>query len=186
MNETHHRDRPYPSRYVAQWTMKDGSTVTIRPIRPDDEPAMVRFHETLSERSVYLRYFHLMNLEQRTAHERLTRICFIDYDREMVLVAERGNPETGEPEILGVGRMMKIHGTTEAEVAVLIGDRWQKRGLGRGLLARLIAIGSDERLTKLTADMLPDNRNMMRLCEKLGFTVKYSLDDEVARAEYRL
>ena len=57
---------------------------------------MVKFHETLSERSVYLRYFHLMNLEQRVAHERLTRICFIDYDREMALVAERRNPETGE------------------------------------------------------------------------------------------
>ena len=57
---------------------------------------MVRFHETLSERSVYLRYFHLMNLEQRTTHERLTRICFIDYDREMALVAEHRNPETGE------------------------------------------------------------------------------------------
>ncbi len=58
--------RPYPARYVSPWTMKDGTRVTIRPIRPEDEPAMVRFHETLSERSVYLRYFHLMNLEQRT------------------------------------------------------------------------------------------------------------------------
>ena len=58
--------RAYPTRYVAAWTMKDGTAVTIRPIRPEDEPAMVRFHETLSERSVYLRYFHLMNLEQRT------------------------------------------------------------------------------------------------------------------------
>ena len=84
--------RPYPTQYVAPWTMKDGTAVTIRPIRPEDEPAMVRFHETLSERSVYLRYFHLMNLEQRTTHERLTRICFIDYDREMALVAERRNP----------------------------------------------------------------------------------------------
>jgi len=56
-----------------------------------------------------------MNLEQRTQHERLTRICFIDYDREMALVAERRNPETGESEILGVARMMKIHGTTEAK-----------------------------------------------------------------------
>ena len=91
--------------------MKDGGHVTIRPIRPEDEPLMVRFHETLSERSVYLRYFHLMNLEQRTTHERLTRICFIDYDREMALVAVRRNPETGESEILGVGRLMKIHGT---------------------------------------------------------------------------
>jgi acetyltransferase len=166
--------------------MKDADTVTMRPIRPADEPAMARFHETLSERSVYLRYFHLMNLEQRTAHERLTRICFIDYDREMVLVAERRNPDTGELEILGVGRMMKINGTTEAELAVLISDQWQNRGLGRELLARLIGIGSDERLTKLTADILPDNRAMMRICEKLGFTLKHPVDDEVVRAEYKL
>ena len=178
--------RAYPTRYVAAWTMKDGNPVTIRPIRPEDEPVMVRFHETLSERSVYLRYFHLMNLEQRTQHERLTRICFIDYDREMALVAERRNPETGESEILGVGRMMKIHGTTEAEVAVLISDKWQGRGLGKELLARLLIVGADEKLSKLTADILPDNREVMRICEKLGFTLKHSLDDEVVRAEFAL
>jgi acetyltransferase len=178
--------RAYPTRYVAAWTMKDSNPITIRPIRPEDEPAMVRFHETLSERSVYLRYFHLMNLEQRTQHERLTRICFIDYDREMALVAERRNPETGESEILGVGRMMKIHGTTEAEVAVLISDKWQGRGLGKELLARLLIVGADEKLSKLTADILPDNREVMRICEKLGFTLKHSLDDEVVRAEFVL
>ncbi len=178
--------RAYPTRYVAAWTMRDSNPVTIRPIRPEDEPAMVRFHETLSERSVYLRYFHLMNLEQRTQHERLTRICFIDYDREMALVAERRNPETGESEILGVGRMMKIHGTTEAEVAVLISDKWQGRGLGKELLARLLIVGVDEKLSKLTADILPDNREVMRICEKLGFTLKHSLDDEVVRAEFVL
>ncbi|HJZ98999.1 MAG TPA: acetate--CoA ligase family protein, partial [Candidatus Solibacter sp.] len=79
--------RPYPTRYMSKWTAKDGAEVMIRPIRPEDEPAMVKFHQTLSERTVYLRYFHLMNLEQRTQHDRLTRICFIDYDREMALVA---------------------------------------------------------------------------------------------------
>jgi acetyltransferase len=178
--------RPYPNRYVAPWTMKDGTSVTVRPIRPEDEPALVRFHETLSERTVYLRYFHLMNLEQRTTHERLTRICFIDYDREMSLVAERRNPETGELEVLGVSRMMKTHGTTEAEVAVVISDKWQNRGLGKELLGRLIMVGTDERLTRLTADILPDNRGVMRICEKLGFTLKHSLDDEVVRAEYKL
>ena len=173
--------RAYPTRYVAPWTMKDGAVVSIRPIRPEDEPAMVKFHETLSERSVYLRYFHLMNLEQRTQHERLTRICFIDYDREMALVAETANHE-----IIGVGRMSKIHGTHEAEVAVLISDQWQGRGLGKELLARLLLVGADEKLSRLTADILPDNRGVMRICEKLGFTLKHNLDDEVVRAEFKL
>jgi len=178
--------RPYPTRYVAPWTMKDGGQVTIRPIRPEDEPAMVHFHETLSERSVYLRYFHLMNLEQRTTHERLTRICFIDYTREMALVAERVDPATGRSEILAVGRMIKVYGANEAEVAVLVSDKWQGRGLGKELLARLLIIGRDEKLARLVADVLPDNRAVMRILEKLGFTLKHSLDDEMVRAEFAL
>jgi len=172
--------RAYPTKYVAPWTMKDSTDVNIRPIRPEDEPAMVRFHQTLSERTVYLRYFHLLNLEQRVQHDRLTRICFIDYDREMALVAENNG------EILGVGRLMKVHGSNEAEVAVLISDNCQGRGLGKELLARLLIVGRDEKLTKLTADILPDNREVMRICEKLGFTLKHSLDDEVVRAEFTL
>jgi len=178
--------RAYPSRYVSPWTMRDGGHVTIRPIRPEDEPLMVRFHETLSERSVYLRYFHLMNLEQRTTHERLTRICFIDYDREMALVAVRRNAETGESEILGVGRLMKIHGTKEAEIAVLISDNWQGRGLGRELLSRLLVVAADDKLSHVVADILPDNRAVMRILDKLGFTLKHSLDDDVVHAEYKL
>jgi len=178
--------RPYPTRYVSKWTMKDGTEVMIRPIRPEDEPAMVKFHHTLSERTVYLRYFHLLNLEQRTQHERLLRICFIDYDREMALVAERRDPATGESVILGVGRMMKIHGTNEAEVAAVVSDQWQGRGLGKELLSRLLIVGADEKLEKLTADILPDNRDIMRICEKLGFSLKHSLDDEVVRAEFTL
>src|ERR1035438_6452400 len=178
--------RAYPTRYVAPWTMKDGNAVTIRPIRPEDEPALVRFHETLSERSVYLRYFHLINLEQRTTHERLTRICFIDYDREMALVAVRRNPQTGESDVLGVGRLMKIHGTQEAEIAVLSSDNWQGRGLGRELLSRLLLVAADDKLAKVVADILPDNRGVMRICEKLGFSLKHSLDDEVVHAEFKL
>src|SRR5690242_3546557 len=172
--------RPYPTRYMSRWTMKDGTEVTIRPIRPEDEPAMVGFHKTLSERTVYLRYFHMMNLEQRTQHDRLTRICFIDYDREMALVAEH------EGEILGVGRMMKIHGTNEAEVAAVVSDQWQGRGLGKELLSRLLIVGADEKLEKLTADILPDNREIQRIFTKLGFSLKHDLEDEVVRAEFAL
>ena len=61
--------------------------------------------------------------------------------------------------------MSKIHGTTEAEVAVLVSDHWQGRGLGKELLARLLIIGADEKLTKLSAEILPDNRNVIRICE---------------------
>ena len=95
---------------------------------------MVDFHRALSEQSVYLRYFHAMKLSQRVAHERLTRICFIDYDREMALVADRKDPATGAHEILGVGRLSKRRGTDEAEFALIIRDGFQGRGLGTALL----------------------------------------------------
>src|SRR6059036_1547447 len=85
--------RPYPSQYVLPWTLKGGIEVTIRPIRAEDEPLMVKFHETLSDRTVYLRYFSSLSLAARTAHERLVRICFSDYEREMVLVAEYRDPQ---------------------------------------------------------------------------------------------
>src|SRR5579862_3092087 len=177
--------RPYPNRYVSSWVMKDGTEVVIRPIRPEDEPQMVKFHATLSERTVYLRYFHLMNLSQRVAHERLTRICFIDYDREMALVVTRHNPTTGEHEILGVARLTRVVGSNDAEVAVLVSDHSHGKGLGKELLARLVVVGADEKLSALRADILPDNRDVMRICEKLGFRLHHSLEDEVVKAEYR-
>ena len=121
--------------------MKDGAEVIIRPIRPEDEPLMVKFHETLSERSVYLRYFHLMKLSQRTAHERLTRICFIDYDREMALVAER-EWEAAEREVLAVGRLSKLHGRNEAELAAVAIDEAQHKGLGTELYRSADSVGS--------------------------------------------
>jgi len=178
--------RPYPARYSAPWTMKDGTAVTIRPIRPEDEPAMVKFHRSLSERSVYLRYFHTVNLEQRASHMPLTRACFIDYDREMALVAERRHPGTGESEILGVSRMTKAPSARDAEVAVVVSDEWQDRGLGKELMARLALVGAGEKLSRLVANILPDNQDMIRVCEKLGFSLRHSLEDEVVYAEFKL
>jgi acetyltransferase len=166
--------------------MRDGTDVTIRPIRPEDEPLMVKFHETLSERSIYFRYFHLMNLSQRTAHERLTRICFINYDREMALVAERRDPASGDREILAVGRLTKIPWSGDAEIAVLVSDQWQGRGLGTELLGRLIQVARDENVSRLVADILPDNREIQKICDRHGFRLRHSLEDEVVKAEYVL
>ncbi len=179
--------RPYPKEYVSRAALKDGTPVTIRPIRPEDEPLMVRFHESLSERSVYMRYFHALKLDRRTAHERLTRICFIDYDREMALVAERKNPETGEPEILGVGRLSRDHVVPEeAEFSLLISDEFQRQGLGSILLEKLLEVGRAEGLSRITADMLYGNRAMRRLARKFGFHVRRDIEEGVAKADLNL
>jgi acetyltransferase len=178
--------RPYPSQYVTPWTMADGTPVTIRPIRPEDEPLMVKFHETLSERSVYFRYFHTIQLTQRIAHDRLTRICFIDYAREMALVVLRNNEKTGAAEILGVGRLIKVHGTKDGEFAILVTDNWHHRGFGVELLKRLVDIGREEKLARIFGDILPENNDMLKLCDKLGFRRHYSADEGVVRAEIEL
>ncbi len=167
--------RPYPARYVSPWRAKNGMQVLIRPIRPEDEPAMAKFHETLSDRSVYLRFFHMEKLSSRVAHARLLRKCFIDYDREMALVAERMNPEGAQHEIMAVGRLTRTPGTKEAEVAVLVADQFQHCGLGSELLGRLIQVGRDEKLQRITATILPENMGMRALAARHGFeTVKNS------------
>ncbi|MCU0537798.1 MAG: GNAT family N-acetyltransferase [Hydrococcus sp. Prado102] len=178
--------RPYPTQYVTPWKLKDGTAVTIRPIRPEDEPLAVRLHQTLSEQSVYFRYFHLMKLTQRITHERLMRLCFIDYDREMVLVADYKNPETGEREILAVGRLSKLHGLDEAEFSMLVSDPFQRRGLGTELLRRLLQIGRDEHLKKINADILLENLAMQQVCEKVGFRLDRRVELGVIRAEIEL
>jgi len=178
--------RPYPVQYVGPWTGKGGRAVMIRPIRPEDEPLMVRFHETLSERSVSFRYFHAMKLSARVAHERLTRICFIDYDREMALVATADDPEAGGRAVLAVGRLGKIHGANAAEFAILVADHAQGQGLGTELLRRLVAIGRDERLDAIYADILPENVEMQRVSAKLGFRLDQAAGDAVVRAEIAL
>jgi acetyltransferase len=174
--------RPYPAQYVASWTSKNGTPLSLRPIRPEDEPLIVAFHQTLSERSVSLRYFHAMKLSQRVAHDRLTRICFIDYDREMALVAERRDPATGAPEIVGVGRLGKLHGVNEAEFAMLVADHFQRQGLGTELLRRLIQVGGDEKIDRLVAEILPENIEMQRVCQKLGFQLSHAIGDGVVKA----
>jgi acetyltransferase len=174
--------RPYPLQYVLPWTMKDGNQVTIRPIRPEDEPLMVKLHETLSDRSVYLRYFCSLSLSRRIAHERLLKICFGDYDREMALVAETIDPATGERRIIAVGRMSKLHGRNEAEVAVLVSDQYQKLGLGNELLRRVVEVARDEKLSQVSAEMLPDNIAMQAIMRHLGFRVRATEDLTSIRA----
>ncbi len=171
--------RPYPTQYVGSWKMKDGTEITIRPIRPEDEPLMVKFHETLSDRTVYLRYFYSLSLGARVAHERLLRTCFGDYNREMALVGERKDPKTGEREILGVGRLSKLHADNEAEVAVLISDKYQGKGLGTELLRRIVQIARNEKISRVIGEMLRDNIAMQAMVKNAGFKVQMREDASV-------
>jgi acetyltransferase len=173
--------RPYPMAYVQTWTMTDGTSVTIRPIRPEDEPLVVAFHKTLSEQSVRQRFFQPLKLGQRVSHERMIRVCFNDYDRELALVAVHGNG-VGEHEILGVGRLSKLHGVNGGEFALLVADHCQRRGLGTQLLRLLLRIARDERLAFVRADVLASNQAMRRLAEMQGFRFEESFGEPVVRA----
>ena len=177
--------RPYPTRYVSSWTAKDGTPLIIRPIHPEDEPLLVKFHETLSDRSVHLRYMHPMLLSQRVAHERLSRICHCDYDREITLVAEHED-KTGERCILGAGRMSKLHGMNEARFSILISDQSQGLGIGSELVRRIVDVAKGERLRRLIAIVTPDNQPMQHIFQKLGFRLEPTSDGKMVEAKMEL
>jgi len=176
--------RPYPAHYIREWNL-DGGPVTIRPIRPEDEPLMVRFHETLSERSVYLRYFFSLSLSARVEHDRLVRICFAGYGRGFALVADRVSPATGEHEILGVGRFTAIN-AVEAEVAVLVTDRWQRRGVGTELLTSVAHVARSENFQRLSGEILRENLATQAVFRKVGFTLKPMEDPSSVMARMEL
>lgn len=162
--------RPYPTQYVSQWESEDNFKFLIRPIKPEDEPLMVKFHESLSERTVQLRFFTPMNLRQRVSHERLSQIVFSDYDREMVLVAVHEHPRRGD-EIAGVGRLSKMHNECDAEFGIIVSDRFQGQGLGREMTQRLVSIGREEGLRRIEAYVRKENSRMLSLVKKAGFRV---------------
>ncbi len=178
--------RPYPVQYVGGWVSKDGTDVVFRPIQPEDEVMLRQFHETLSERTVHNRYLKAMQLSQRIAHERLARLCFIDYDREIALMAVRRNPYNKAPELMAVGRLTKRAGTNSAEYAMIVSDRFQHQGLGSEMLRRLIQIARDEHVGTVFGTVLEDNVEMLNLVKKLGFKVIPTDNPELLRAEIKL
>lgn len=171
--------RPYPMQYIKAVTGKDGTPITLRPIRPEDEPLIRQFHETLSDRSVYLRYFGPLVLSERVTHERLARVCFADYNREIPIVAER------EGQIIAVGRLSRLHQAATARLTLLVSDRFQGHGIGRLMMQHLLDIGRKEKLARIIAHILEDNVAMQKLCEKHGFCIN-PLEKGIVKAEIHL
>lgn len=177
--------RVYPSEYVGEWRTRDGEHLIIRPIRAEDEPMMEQFHRTLSDDSVFFRYAHLIRLSERVTHRRLSRLCFIDYAQEMALVAEREDPIAGERTIVGVGRLLRFGSGKGSEFAIVVSDRFQRRGLGTELLRRLVDVGRRERWCPVIGYIMPENAAMQHASKSLGFELRHSheLEMVIARIE---
>jgi acetyltransferase len=103
------------------------------------------------------------------AHERLARICFVDYDREIALVAESEDTTTQEKRIMAVARLSRVHGTDDAQLTILVNDAFQGQGLGTEMVKRLLQIGRAEKIERVIAHISQDNHTMQDLCQRMGF-----------------
>jgi acetyltransferase len=178
--------RPYPRKYVRSWTSENGLDYVMRPIRPEDEALVIDFHGRLSAESVYFRYFSHLGYEQRIAHERLARVCFTDYDREIALVAERLEPESSRLRIAAIGRLIRLGGSGSAEFSLIVADDEQGHGLGREMVRQLIDVARSEGLVRLVAEILASNGGMVRICEELAFRLTAEDGGETIEAELAL
>lgn len=160
--------RPYPAEYATRWRTRAGLDVEIRPIRPEDEPLMVPFHRLLSEQTVRRRYLRSVGLDERIAHDRLVRVCFNDYDREIVLAATVTDPTE---KIIAVSRVTRQRGTNDAVFSQIVADPYQNQGLGSELLRLQLSIARREGIRRISARIPKDGDSMRAICRKMGFEI---------------
>jgi len=165
---------PYPTKYETMWRLRDGRTVILRPIKPEDEPLWLEMFQNFSEESIRYRFFQVL---KDTPHETRVRYCNIDYDREIAIVAEL--TEEGRKRILGVARVSIEPDGRTGEIAFIVADPWQGLGLGTKLVDYVLEICADMKLETIYAIMLADNYRAMGLMKKMGFAVKYMDDGTV-------
>lgn len=178
--------RPYPVQYVHPFTLTDGSDVIIRPIQPEDEPLMTEFTMALSPQNLYLRYFHAISPTRLIAHEQLARLTFVDYNREMALVAVRNDLKSRSQQIVAHGQLVKLHGLNEAEFAIQVRDEFQGTGLGTELLKQLLEFARNEGIERVVAEIMPENGSMRHVAAKLGFTFEHTSNGQNILAEIDL
>ncbi|HUX48380.1 MAG TPA: bifunctional acetate--CoA ligase family protein/GNAT family N-acetyltransferase [Dehalococcoidia bacterium] len=164
---------PYPTKYIQPWRCKDGKSVLLRPIRPEDEPLERELIAGLSKESSRFRFFYII---KEITHEMLSRFCSIDYDREMAIIAEYTS--SSKRRNVGVGRLIIEPGMEAGEFAIVVADDFQGNGLGLKLLDNLIGIAWDKGLGSIYGIVLNDNSKMISLAKKLGFTMRRLTDEE--------
>ena len=174
--------RPYPSQYIWKGKTHAGLKITIRPIRAEDEPNVVKFHMSLSDRTVYMRFLSPLLLSDRVAHERLARICHCDYDRENTLIAVVDDEQTGEEIVIGACRMTKLHGVNVARFSLLVSDKYQGFGVGTQLLMNQIEVAKAEKITHLETITVADFTRRRELLARLGCTLTVTEDGKMVKA----
>jgi acetyltransferase len=165
---------PYPKKYVSEWKLKDGTSVALRPIKPEDETLFYELFKSLSEETMRFRFFQII---KDLPHETLTRYCNLDYDREIAIVAEA---QKDKRRIIGVGRLILEPGRKNGEFAVVVGDEWQGLGLGSKLIDSIIQIGRDMNLTSIFGYVISMNIKMLHICTAKGFKTE-QIDEEVTK-----
>lgn len=173
--------QPYPNQYTAPYRLRDGREVVVRAIRPEDEDLIVGLHNTTSEHAIRMRFFSMVKTLTR---DRLIRLCHLDYDREMALAAVL--TEASGARFCGVARYYLDPEANEAEFALLVGDAFQRQGLGQHLLERLVAVARERGIGKLVGDVLAENAPMLALVTQLGFVATPSDEASVVRVEVLL
>lgn len=168
--------RPYPFQYISRAKSKTGQEFIIRPIRAEDESRIVELHRNLGDQTVLMRYHEKLTFDERTAHNRLLRVCSTDYDRALALVAclpasgKKGHDSSGE--IIGVCRYHRDpFEPSRAEFALVLADKWQGQGIGRAIMGRLIEAAREEGVKFLKAFVLADNNPALHSLQKLGFNL---------------
>ena len=161
---------PYPTKYIMPWQLSDGTKVLLRPIRPEDEPAEREMLSTLSEETIRTRFFSSI---KTITHDWLILLCNVDYDRHIAIVAETRETK----KIVGVARLILNADATSGELAVLVHDNFQKKGLGTKFIKILIGIARERGLESVQAQFLVDNENIRKVFKRLGFTTRWLVSD---------
>lgn len=168
---------PYPDKYTKPAKLIDGNTILLRPIKPEDEPLWLDLLGSCSKESIYSRFRYNFHYD---SHEIATQFCFIDYAREIAIVAEV--VEEGQKKLIGVGRLIADLDHETVEYAVLIADAWQKKELGTILTEYCIEIARQWHLKRIAAETTKDNQAMISVFKKLGFKVTFNQDTGVSVA----
>jgi acyl-CoA synthetase (NDP forming)/RimJ/RimL family protein N-acetyltransferase len=167
---------PYPAHWEADVVLRDGGTAHLRPIRADDADRLRRFYSRLSDETIYFRFFSLLRELSDKDVEKFTHVDHVD---RVALIATVGE------EMLGVVRYERI-GPHAAEVAFNIEDAQQGRGVGSVFLEHIAAAARERGISQFVADVLPNNRKMLRVFRDAGYVVQHAMDDGVVRLEFEL